>query len=49
VGPDTFWTELATLERSVETHFIEERFELESTTEATVGPTKQVWYIFRRI
>ena len=33
----------------IETHFTEERFELESTTEATVGPTKQAWYIFRRI
>ena len=27
----------------IETHFTEERFELESTTEATVGPTKQAW------
>ena len=33
----------------IETHFTEERFELESTTEATVGPTKQAWYLFRRI
>ena len=33
----------------IETHFTEEHFELESTTEATVGPTKQAWYIFRRI
>ena len=33
----------------IETHFTEERFELESTTEATAGPTKQAWYIFRRI
>ena len=33
----------------IETHFTEERFELESTTKATVGPTKQAWYIFRRI
>ena len=33
----------------IETHFTEERFELESTTEATEGPTKQAWYIFRRI
>ena len=33
----------------IETHFTEERFELKSTTEATVGPTKQAWYIFRRI
>ena len=33
----------------IETHFTEECFELESTTEATVGPTKQAWYIFRRI
>ena len=33
----------------IETHFTEERFELESTTEATVGPTKQAWYIIRRI
>ena len=30
----------------IETHFTEERFELESTTEATEGPTKQAWYIF---
>ena len=33
----------------IETHFTEERFELKSTTEATVGPTKQAWYIFHRI
>ena len=33
----------------IETHFTEERFELESTTEATVGLTKQAWYIFRRM
>ena len=33
----------------IETHFTEERFELGSTTEATVGLTKQAWYIFRRI
>ena len=33
----------------IETHFTEERFELDSTTEATVGPTKQAWYIFRCI
>jgi len=33
----------------IETHFTEERFELESTTEATVALTKQAWYIFRRI
>ena len=33
----------------IETHFTEERFELESTTEATVEPTKQAWYIFPRI
>ena len=32
-----------------ETHFTKECFELESTTEATVGPTKQAWYMFRRI
>ena len=31
---------------SIETHFTEECFELESTTEATVGLTKQAWYIF---
>ena len=33
----------------IEMHFTEERFELESTTEAIVGLTKQAWYIFRRI
>ena len=30
-------------------HFTEEHFELKSTTEATIGPTKQTWYIFHRI